>query len=45
MELFEVLAEKADELDPIINEIKDLDLDSLTPIQAWQKLKELQDKL
>jgi DNA mismatch repair protein MutS len=45
LELFEVLADKADELDPIINEIKDLDLDSLTPIEAWQKLKELQDKL
>jgi len=45
MELFEVLAEKADELDPIINEIKDLDLDSLTPLQALKKLKELQDKL
>ncbi|HOZ00837.1 MAG TPA: DNA mismatch repair protein MutS [Candidatus Syntrophosphaera sp.] len=45
LELFEVLAGRADELDPIITEIKDLDLDSLTPIEAWQKLKELQERL
>ncbi len=45
MELFEVLAEKADEVSPIIEEIKDLELDAITPIEAWNKLKELQDKL
>ncbi|MCB5247653.1 MAG: DNA mismatch repair protein MutS [Candidatus Cloacimonetes bacterium] len=45
IELFEVLADKAEELDPIIDKIKDLDLDALTPIEAWQKLKELQDML
>ncbi len=45
IELFEVLADKAEELDPVINEIKDLDLDSLTPIEAWKKLRELQEKL
>ncbi len=45
MELFEVLADKADELNPIIEEIKDLELDALTPIEAWNKLKDLQDKL
>ena len=45
MELFEVLADKAAELDPIIGELKDLNLDELTPIQAWQKLKDLQQRL
>ena len=45
MELFEVLADKADVLDPIIEEIKDLELDALTPIEAWNKLKDIQDKL
>jgi DNA mismatch repair protein MutS len=45
LELFEVLSDRADELDPIINEIKDLDLNALTPIEAWQKLKDLQDRL
>ena len=45
IELFEVLAEKASELDPIIAEIKELDLDKLSPIEAWQKLKDLQDRL
>jgi DNA mismatch repair protein MutS len=45
MELFEVLAGKAAETDPIIDEIKDLDLDALSPLQAWQKLKELQSRL
>jgi DNA mismatch repair protein MutS len=45
IELFEVLADKVSEIDPIVDEIKDLDLDSLTPIEAWQKLKDLQDRL
>lgn len=45
IELFEVMADKAEALDPIIDELKDLDLDSLTPIEAWKKLKELQDRL
>ncbi|MBW6514503.1 MAG: DNA mismatch repair protein MutS [Candidatus Syntrophosphaera sp.] len=45
LELYEVLADKAAELDPIIAEIKDINLDELTPIEAWQKLKELQDRL
>ncbi len=45
LELFEVLADRAEALDPVINEIKDLDLDKITPIEAWNKLKELQEKL
>ena len=45
LELFEVLADRADEIDPLIREIQDLNLDELTPIEAWQKLKELQSRL
>jgi len=45
VELFEVLLDKAEEHDPVLEEIRDLDLDSLTPIQAWQTLKDLQGKL
>jgi DNA mismatch repair protein MutS len=45
LELFDVLANKASETDPIIEEIKDLNLDELTPIQAWQQIKEWQKKL
>ena len=45
LELFDVLANKASETDPIIEEIKDLNLDEITPIQAWQQIKEWQKKL
>ncbi len=45
MELFEVILDKTDEHDDIINEIKALEPDKLTPIQAWQLLNDLRDKL
>ncbi len=45
LELFEVLADRADELDPLIREIQDLNLDKLTPIEAWQRLKDIQSRL
>lgn len=45
VELFEVLMDKTKETDPIIEEIKSLELESLSPIQAWQTLKNMQDKL
>lgn len=45
VELFEVLMDKAQENDPIIEELKNLELDALSPIQAWQYLKDLQNKL
>ncbi|MGC9362906.1 MAG: hypothetical protein ACP5F3_08255, partial [Candidatus Syntrophosphaera sp.] len=45
LELYEVLADKAAELDPVITEIKDINLDELTPIEAWRKLKDIQDRL
>jgi DNA mismatch repair protein MutS len=45
VELFEVLMDKAQETDPVIDEIKNLQMEALSPIQAWQTLKDLQDKL
>jgi DNA mismatch repair protein MutS len=45
MEIFEVLLDKSDEKNTFIQEIKNLDLNELTPIQAWQYLKDLQDRL
>jgi DNA mismatch repair protein MutS len=45
VELFEVLMDKAQETDPVIDEIKNLQMEALSPIQAWQTLKALQDKL
>jgi hypothetical protein len=37
--------DKAQETDPVIDEIKNLQMEALSPIQAWQTLKALQDKL
>jgi DNA mismatch repair protein MutS len=45
MELFEVFLDKSEEKDMFINEIKNLDLNEITPIQAWQYLKDLQNRL
>jgi DNA mismatch repair protein MutS len=45
MEIFEVLLDKTEEKDTFIQEIKNLDLNELTPIQAWQFLKDLQHKI
>lgn len=45
VELFEVLMDKAQEIDPVIEELKNLQMEALSPIQAWQTLKDLQDKL
>ncbi len=45
LELYDVLADKAAELDPVINEIKEINLDELTPIEAWRKLKDIQERL
>ncbi len=43
-EIFEVLLDKVDQKDEIITLIRDLDLDKMTPIEAWQKLMEIQNK-
>lgn len=45
IDIFEVLADKAGEHDPIITEIKDLELNELSPVQAWQLLFELQNRI
>lgn len=45
MEIFEVLLDKSAEQDNVLQEIKDLELDMLTPIQTWQYLKDLQNRL
>lgn len=45
MEIFEVLLDKTEEKDTFIQEIKNLDLNEMTPIQAWQYLKDLQNRI
>ncbi len=45
IDIFEVLLDKTDHKDKIIEELKELDLDELSPNMAWQKLKELQHKI
>ncbi len=45
MEIFEVLLNKTEEKQSFLEEIKNLDLNELTPIQAWQFLKDLQNKI
>jgi len=45
IDIFEVLANKAEEHEPILSEIKEIDLNEISPVQAWQKLKDIQDLL
>lgn len=45
IDIFEVLADKAGEHDPILNEIKELELNDLSPMQAWQLLRDIQNRL
>lgn len=45
IEIFETLIDKAGENNHIIEEIRELDLDGMTPIQAWQALKDIQNRL
>jgi len=45
MEIFEVLLDKTEEKETFLQEIKSLDLNGLTPIQAWQYLRDLQNRL
>jgi DNA mismatch repair protein MutS len=45
MEIFEVLLDKSEEKDTFIQEIKNLDLNEMTPIQVWQFLKDLQNRI
>ncbi len=45
IDIFEILADKASENDPVINEIKEIDLDKLSPLEAWQYLQKIQNQL
>ncbi len=45
LSIFEVIVEKTEEKDKLLAEIKDLELDRVSPMEAWQKLKEIQDKI
>ena len=45
LDIFDVIFEKSEKTDKILEEIKQLDLNNLTPMEALQKLVELQKKL
>jgi len=45
IDIFEVLADKAGEHDPILNEIKELELEKMSPIEAWTFLQRIQQQL
>jgi DNA mismatch repair protein MutS len=45
IDIFEVLASKSEENDPILADIKELELNELSPVQAWQFLQDIQNRL
>ena len=45
LDIFDAIFEKESQKDRILQEIKNLDVNNLTPLQAIQKLAELQEKL
>jgi DNA mismatch repair protein MutS len=45
IDIFDAIIEKVDQKNEILEEIKELDVDNLTPIEAIKKLSELKDKL
>lgn len=45
LDIFDVLIDKNEKKDRILEEIKNLDLNNLTPLEAINKLSELKDKL
>lgn len=45
IDIFEVLADKAGENDPLLNEIKELELENMSPIEAWSFLQNIQQRL
>ena len=45
MEIYEVLLDKTEEKETFLQEIKNLDLNEMTPIQAWQYIKDLQNRI
>ncbi|MDD4806607.1 MAG: DNA mismatch repair protein MutS [Candidatus Cloacimonetes bacterium] len=45
LEIFEVMIDKANEHEGIIAKLKELELESLSPIEAWKILSELQNEI
>ena len=45
IDIFDAIIEKADQKNEILEEIKELDVENLTPMEAINKLSELKDKL
>lgn len=45
IEIFEVMIDKASEHDSSLNKIKEIELDKLSPIEAWQFLADLQKEI
>ncbi|MEN6444914.1 MAG: DNA mismatch repair protein MutS [Candidatus Cloacimonas sp.] len=45
IDIFEILADKASENDPILNELKEIELNNLAPVDAWLYLQKIQNKL
>ena len=45
LDIFDAIFEKADQKNEILEEIKEIDVNNLTPLEAIQKLSELKDKL
>ncbi|HOU26053.1 MAG TPA: DNA mismatch repair protein MutS, partial [Candidatus Cloacimonas sp.] len=45
IDIFEILVDKASENDPVLNDIKEIDLNDLSPVEAWQYLQKIQNKL
>jgi hypothetical protein len=45
LEIFEVMIDKANEHENVIRQIRELDLEQTTPIDAWHKLLELQKNI
>ncbi len=45
IDIFEYMAEITESNDSVLEEIKELDLNSISPIEAWKVLKDLQEKI
>lgn len=43
--IFEFLSDKNEDSNDILDELKEIDLNSLSPIEAWKKLEEIQQKI
>ena len=43
--IFEFLDDKSKKSDDILNDIIELDLNKISPLEAWQKLQEIQEKI